>query len=151
MEMLMNTKETQQMDRDLFSGGAAFLLPKEGVEVVGLAQDSTFTNVKCLRQCLQVQQTPSQLQIRIGDVPLGFSDVTKQSTMYCGHLILQKMGLLSKPSRGTRCSAGNQTPPAFKPDASWWPSADASKGTSSSIRVGRFSISDSIQRKLSQA
>mmetsp|Transcript_2021 Transcript_2021/g.4988 ORF Transcript_2021/g.4988 Transcript_2021/m.4988 type:complete len:247 (-) Transcript_2021:1521-2261(-) len=94
---------------------------------------------------------PASSRSELEMVPLGFSDVTKRSVIYCGHLSLQTTGSFLNPSRGTRWSAGNQTPPAPRPEASWWPSADPDKGTNSAILVGRFSISASIQRKSSNA
>ena len=37
MEALVNTKEAQEVSRDLFRCSAAFALPEQCVEIVGLA------------------------------------------------------------------------------------------------------------------
>ena len=58
---LMNTKEAEQLGRDLVRGSAACALPKEGVKVVGPAEDRALADVKCLGEGLEVEQTIRQL------------------------------------------------------------------------------------------
>jgi|Transcript_3118 hypothetical protein len=94
---------------------------------------------------------PASSKSEFETVPLGFSMVTSWSIMCCGHLSLHRTGWDLYPSLGTRCLAGNHTPPAPLPDASWWPSAAASSGTSSAMRVGRRFKSFNIHRKSARA
>ena len=37
VEALVDSKQTEQMSRNLFGSSAAFLLPEQGIEVVGFA------------------------------------------------------------------------------------------------------------------
>ena len=48
VEALMNSAEPQQAGRDLVGGGASFVLPKESIEVVGIAEQRPFSDVEGL-------------------------------------------------------------------------------------------------------
>ena len=98
---------------------------------------------------------PANSKSELVMVPLGFSDVISRLVMHSGHWNLQTTGTSAfQPSLGRSVSLGNQTPPApapVLPAASWCPSAEGDKGTSSAMRVGRAGMSSAIQRKSSNA
>ena len=67
VEALVDSKEVQQVRRDLVRCGAAGLLPEEGVKVICLAKDRVFVDVKCLCKGFKMKQPPCKLQVRISD------------------------------------------------------------------------------------
>ncbi len=71
MEMLVHTKQAQELCRGLVRRGAPLPLPEQGVEVVGLAERGSFPDVKCLGQSLKMEQATSQLRVGVGDSALG--------------------------------------------------------------------------------
>ena len=58
---LVNTKNSEEISWRRVGSGAAFALPKRGVEVVALAEDSALACVECLGDGLKVNEPPSEL------------------------------------------------------------------------------------------
>ena len=67
VEALVDSKQVQQVGRDLVRRGAAGLLPEEGVKVVCLAQDRALADIKCLCEGFQMEQPPCKLKVRVSD------------------------------------------------------------------------------------
>ena len=67
VEALVDSKQSQQVRRDLVCRGAARSLPEEGVKVVCLAQDRALVDVKCLCEGFQMEQPPCKFQVRVSD------------------------------------------------------------------------------------
>ena len=60
VEALVDSKQAQQVRRDLVCRGAAHSLPEEGVKVVCLAKDHVLLDVKCLCKGFKMDQPPLQ-------------------------------------------------------------------------------------------
>ena len=67
VEALVDSKQAQQVRRDLVCRCAAGLLPEEGVKVVCLAKDRALTDVKCLCEGFKMEQPLCKLQVRVSD------------------------------------------------------------------------------------
>ena len=67
MEALVDSKQAQQVRRNLVCCGAASLLLEEGVEVVGFTKNRALVDVKCLYKGFKMEQPPCKLQIGVSD------------------------------------------------------------------------------------
>ena len=60
MEPLVDAKEMEeegrQAGRHFVCSGAAFSLPKEGCQIVSVGKDSTFADIKSLRQSFEMKE-----------------------------------------------------------------------------------------------
>jgi hypothetical protein len=64
---LVNAKQSEEIRWRRVGSGAAFALPKSGVEVVALADHSALARVKGLCDGLKVNESPRELQVGVGD------------------------------------------------------------------------------------
>jgi hypothetical protein len=58
---LVNAKQSEEISWRRVGSGAAFALPKSGVEVVALADNGAFARVKGLGDGLKVNESPGEL------------------------------------------------------------------------------------------
>ena len=100
-------KETEGMSRYLSSGGATFTLPKQCIKMY------LSCPILCVNECQRIVPELLSSKPEFEIVPLGVVEATSLSMMSCGHYLrCHTSGWFSHPSRGTKCSAGNHTPPA---------------------------------------
>ena len=65
MELLMNAKEPEEVCWNLGRGSTTFSLPRQSVQINVFVQDCIFSDVKRFGQFFEMQQSTSDLQIRI--------------------------------------------------------------------------------------
>jgi len=98
----------------------AFFLPKQHVEIVSFAEDCALPYVESLRQCVKVQQSARQLQVRLEMSPEGFSAVTRRSMISCHHCNGKMTGLCARGDLDERPRRRDAAPPLTIAEGRAW-------------------------------